>query len=652
MSEQPRIRKMVLFKHGVAYLERSGPAEHAFELSFKREEMSDVLKSLAAWVVRGEARVNWVAFEKPEDPEQVLRDRNLGFAPGDALSGLLGALRGQTIALSTGGAAKRGELLGYQSVPGENGAEERVVVLRTEAGRLELVQLRSVTGVELLEERSRSDVAFILDRSRAATSGENRAVRIHVEGRAEELRVSYVIPAPTWRVSYRVALAGDEATIMGWGIVHNPAAEDIEGVQLTLTTGQPVSFLIDLYNPKTVARTVVEEQSRAASAPKKFEKARRASMGPVGAAAPAPAMFAMAAAPMVMDADTPAGGFGAAYAGSVTPQAEGFDRGELFEYRIAAPVSIGRGGSAMVPLFVAKTPAKKERIWRDGEPPNPDLVLTFDNDTGVVLEEGPAVIYDGDVYAGESMVPYSARKAKVRLGFAKDLSVHCTGRAQSRTVFTSVQVIRGALVEEFREETDHVFRVESDHQEPVDVVVEMPRDHTRTLNEAFAMPFEETEGFHRFRLTAPPGGSADITVQARWQRHARVQWQQVDQSRLSRWLSERFLDDATIEKLRGVLALQDQERELERTLQSWRDHQVQVGARIDRSRQQLGVLKDTGPEGELRLRYVRDLEAAQNQMAEAEAAAETLVRQVADLQIEARSQLEMVLREAPSVPAR
>lgn len=643
MSEQPRIRKMVLFKHGVAYLERSGPADGAFELSFKREEMSDVLKSLAAWVVRGDAQVNWVAFEKPEDPEQVLRDRNLGFAPGDALSGLLGALRGQKITLSAGGSAKSGELLGYQTVPGESGAEERVVVLRTAAGHLELVHLRSITGVELLEERSRSDVAFILDRSRAATSGENRAVRIHVEGRAEELRVSYVIPAPTWRVSYRVALGGDDATIMGWGIVHNPAAEDIEGVQLTLTTGQPVSFLIDLYNPKTVARTVVEEQSRVASAPKKFEKARRASLG--GAApAPAPMMFAMAAAPMAMDSDTPASGFGAAYEASVAPQAEGFDRGELFEYRIAAPVSIGRGGSAMVPLFVAKAPAKKERIWRDGEPPNPDLVLTFDNDTGVVLEEGPAVIYDGDVYAGESMVPYSARKAKVRLGFAKDLSVHCTGRSTSRTVFTSVQVVRGALVEEFREETDHLFHVESDHQEPVEVVVEMPRDHTRTLNADFAMPFEETEGFHRFKLTAPPGGKAEITVQTRWQRHTRVQWQQVDQARLGRWLSERFLDDATIEKLRAVLALQEQERELERTLQSWRDHQTQVGTRIERSRQQLGVLKDTGPEGELRLRYVRDLETAQNQMAEAEAAAETLVRQIAELQADARAQLEAVLR--------
>ena len=51
MSVEPRVRRMVMFKHGVAYLERGGPAEGPFELSFKRDEMNDVLKSLAVATV-------------------------------------------------------------------------------------------------------------------------------------------------------------------------------------------------------------------------------------------------------------------------------------------------------------------------------------------------------------------------------------------------------------------------------------------------------------------------------------------------------------------------------------------------------------------------------------------------------------------------
>ena len=48
---------------------------------------------------------------------------------------------------------------------------------------------------------------------------------------------------------------------MAWGIVHNPADEDLEDIDLTLTTGQPISFIVDLYNPKNVNRVVVEETS-------------------------------------------------------------------------------------------------------------------------------------------------------------------------------------------------------------------------------------------------------------------------------------------------------------------------------------------------------------------------------------------------------
>jgi hypothetical protein len=52
------------------------------------------------------------------------------------------------------------------------------------------------------EEPSRDDLDYLIDRSRAANAGENRTVRVQVTGAAEDLRVSYVVPAPVWRVSY------------------------------------------------------------------------------------------------------------------------------------------------------------------------------------------------------------------------------------------------------------------------------------------------------------------------------------------------------------------------------------------------------------------------------------------------------------------
>jgi hypothetical protein len=59
----------------------------------------------------------------------------------------------------------------------------------------------------------------------------------------------------------------------------------------------------------------------------------------------------------------------------------------------------------MVPLFSARVPAKKERLWTPSTgSEHPDIVLRMKNETGAVLEEGPAVLYDEARYAGEAMV--------------------------------------------------------------------------------------------------------------------------------------------------------------------------------------------------------------------------------------------------------
>ena len=134
-------------------------------------------------------------------------------------------------------------------------------------------------------------------------------------------------------------------------------ANETAPAELTLTTGQPVSFVIDLYHPKNVERTVVEEETRAAAPPTKFERAR-----PARAPAPQAPPQARAAAHQLVGPPlaTPAGfaapppasvatmidAFGAAAAGA----SAGVDRGEFFEYRVASRLSIRRGGSAMVPL--------------------------------------------------------------------------------------------------------------------------------------------------------------------------------------------------------------------------------------------------------------------------------------------------------------
>jgi hypothetical protein len=612
-GDRPRVERMVMFKHGVAYLERRGPAEGSFELTFRRDEMNDVLKSLAVWVARGDATVGGIGFEAPEDPDAALAERKLLLEPGAALSGLLQSLRGRRVSVDDGQTAHVGEVLGVEEIPGGEGPPRRLLLLRPAAtpDSVAMIDLASARALSLHEEPSKQNLAFIVDRGRAATSGENRIVRIAVHGRAEDLRVSYVIPAPTWRVSYRFVHEGAETLLLAMGIVHNPVDEDLDDIALTLTTGQPVSFVIDLYNPKRVERTVVEETSRAAAAPTTFERARAMKRS-------APPMPAAAVRMRGGGGDDSEGAasFGDALGASAEGAAVGADRGELFEYRVASRISLKRGGSAMVPLVAARVKARKERIWRDGSGLSPDMVMTFMNESGVVLEEGPGVIYDDNVYAGESMVPYTARGAEVKLGYAKDLAVRCRTAVTSAQIYTGVRLAKRGIVQELRHEETRTLSAESDQGEPVELIVEVYRAQERTLvTEApFATPFEETASYRRFKVTVPAHGKAEIKVRTTRVDLQTFKYDGLTTEMIRGWRKAGRLDERTLEILGAALALEEQAQVLDRKASRLADEQKAAYAKQEKISTQLGVLKDGGPEGTLRLRYVKELEAEQDKI--------------------------------------
>ena len=99
-------------------------------------------------------------------------------------------------------------------------------------GRVALFDSTVIRHLSLDEETSQADLAWLVDKSRAANDREYRRVRIDVEGTSKDLRVAYTIPAPMWRVSYRVVVEDDDVTLMAWadsdGVVSNQHVLDFE----------------------------------------------------------------------------------------------------------------------------------------------------------------------------------------------------------------------------------------------------------------------------------------------------------------------------------------------------------------------------------------------------------------------------------------
>ena len=592
MSARPAVDRLVMFKHGVAYVSRSGPVDGDFGLTFRRDDMKDVLKSLAIDVTGGQASIGTVAFDSPKDPRTELANRNLLLEPGGALLGLVEALRGRMVEIRCGDTTHRGEVIGVD----DSGEGRRTLVLRTAAGAVRLVELAQAEGIELAEEPSRTDLEYLMDRSRAATAGEDCHVAVTVTGHPEQARVSYIVPAPMWRVSYRVVRDGDAVTLAAFAIVHNPLDEDLTEVSLTLTTGQPISFDIDLYHERMVRRDVTQERAR-------MFKGGVTRGGPPDAdeAVPAPAAAA-GQDPFASYADA-------------ASMIETSYRGEHFEYQLTTPVSIRRGGAAMVPLAVTRIDTvRRELVARDNER-TPDIVLTFPNSTGAVLEEGPAVVYEQGGYAGEAMVDFTARNAQVRLAFAKDLAVRCRSTSRFQTVTANVRLTQNVLVEEQRAETRHTLRAENDHDEDVEVIFELVRvtDHRMEAVDTVA-EIVDTARNYRVRVSVPAHQTVEATLLETWPIYSEVAYGDLSPTHLDQWLTGRSLDAATIEELSGVLQRWNQAWQFDGERERLEAERADDHAAQSRIAEQLRVLGSDGPEGELRRRQVQQLDQLQDRV--------------------------------------
>ncbi len=126
-------------------------------------------------------------------------------------------------------------------------------VLRLELARNELDDvLKTLTVIDKQGAGVATvDVPTMGDRDRTIGLG----VRLSA-ARAHDLQVSYAVPTPTWKAAYRVVLDArpGDALLQAWAMVNNASQDNWTNVQLTLATGAPMSFALDLHTPEYVKR--------------------------------------------------------------------------------------------------------------------------------------------------------------------------------------------------------------------------------------------------------------------------------------------------------------------------------------------------------------------------------------------------------------
>lgn len=612
------IVKMTLYKHGVGfYVRRGRVAEGAVSLSFNKDEMNDVLKSLTAVALDG-GQITGVDYETPEDKASLLARSSIQLSDEASLRDLLRDLRGRGVRVATTAETLTGTVVGAD-LPGEREPMAATVLsLYLPAERqVRPVRLGDILTLTLLDDRAADDLAYFLETSLAEEN--KRAVTVRLTPGTADLSLSYIASSPVWRVSYRLVAdategAGEGAGLLqGWALFDNTLDEDLVDVDLTFVAGMPISFIYDLYTPFTPARPVVKEQARAVAGPVEFEE----TVDAIGFGAPAGkmAMRALAAAPDMRPRAAPqmtAEDLARSTAVTATGQAQG----EFFSYVVAAPITVRRGRSAMAPILQTPLKFRKERIYNGAKQPrNPVITLRFTNDTGLTLERGPLTVIEAGEYAGEAMLPFTGPGGEIALAYAVDLGVTVTEEPGAEHVLSAVNIVDGMLVIQEWDNRWITYRIKNSNPTAVKITLECARIGGYERYDTPA-PAEQTETFDRHVVDVPGRGLASFTARQRRLLSRREEIRKLSLAHLAAWLRDKALDQQTYDRLQEVLALYDRIAEHEQALKKNDATRQEILGQQKVIQGNLGALKDTGEEGQLRARYAHTLQEQEDRLAE------------------------------------
>jgi len=514
------LSEVVLYTSGVGYFQHDGAVNGRgeVELRFRADQVNDLLKSLVTQDFDG-GQVGVMTYDSRDPITKTLKSFAIDLTSNLGLGQLLERARGEQVQVSAP-TPIRGVIVGVEKKRERAGEKDAVEVeylnLLTDTG-LRAVPLPAVQEVQLSSPRLDAELRQALQVLASGHDTQKKTVRLNFEGQGQRrVRVAYVTEAPVWKTSYRLALAdGKPPFLQGWAIVENTTDDDWEKVKLSLISGRPISFTMDLYEPLYVKRPRAVLEQYESIRPQEYEQAAGA-----GAMARSKLEEMEDAMPMTKSArpapaarpSLPPSRREAAFDTGVTAAARGQEAGELFEYEIQTPVTLPRHKSAMLPLVNAAVEGGKVSIYNERvHAKHPLNGVRLKNSTGQHLLQGPITVFDGGTYAGDAQLGNVTAGQERLLSYAVDLRTEVEPQQPAeQEVLVSAAVKKGALIVTRKHVSEKSYLVTNRDQKPKAVLIEHALRQDWKLVEPAAA--ELTREAYRFAVTPEAGKSARLRV--------------------------------------------------------------------------------------------------------------------------------------------
>jgi hypothetical protein len=579
------LKRIVLFNSGVGFFEHAAEIEGdtQVELKFNVENVNDLLKSMVLQDLGG-GHISTVTYGSRDPITKTLKTFAIDLTNNPTLAQLLDQVRGEQVEIDAPNKVS-GTILGVETRTqkvGDDVVEFEMLNLLTVDG-LRSVKLESVGRIKLSNEKLDAELRQALAVLALGHDNEKKTVTLQFLGQGKRpVRVGYIQEAPIWKTSYRLVLADGEAPFLqGWAIVENTTEEDWNGVSLTLVSGRPISFVMDLYQPLYVPRPVVEPELFASLRPQTYGQdlarreaefaegglgggqqrarvlAKRGAVADRAAGAPGAAFGAPAAAPMAGEKAAMAINRG------VESLAEAGNVGELFQYAIGTPVTLGRQKSAMLPIVNDSVKGDKVSIYNERvQAKHPLNGLRLKNSTDLHLMQGPITVFDDGAYAGDAQIEDLPPGSERLISYALDLKTEVTFEMQqSPQQLVRCRLVKGTLHTTNKLERRRNYTIKNSGREARQVLIEYALEPGWTLI-APKEPAEKTRDRYRFAVAAEPGKPAQLEVAEEMTISQQFALTNLDDNAIRYYINAKVVSDKVKEALAEVVRRKQQLSEL------------------------------------------------------------------------------------------
>ena len=615
------LKRVMLSTGGVGYLEYEAEVDGDAILTLEvgLDQVDDVLKSLIVYDTGGTA--GEITLPGREPLTQSFADLPFDRTALESATALFNALQGSEIRVA-GVRPITGRLIHVtdESVRAPDGTVQtrsRAAVL-TESGVQQFV-LQDAESIAFVDPELQAKVKTALTRIAAYRAEARRKLTLTTHGKGKRtIRVGYVVAMPLWKASYRLSLTAnptaEKARLQGWAVLENFSGQAWHDVDLTLLSGNPVTFRQALYESYYVPRQTVPVESggrvlppadtgtlgRAEERMAKAEQSldlpyRMRGVTAAPGAAPAPPPPAPAPVPARIEA---------AQAEEGTTQ---------IAFTLPAKVSVGVGQSLALPLLDRDLPARRLDLYQPGvSAEHPLAAIELTNASGSGLPPGVLTLYEqgehGATYLGDARLAAFPIGEKRLLSFAVDGKVAIDrGVAEQRHVVKAA-VAEGVMRITRTERRTTTYRVKAAVAPPL-LLIEQPRLGGWTLAQPDPKTVELTAG--AYRIPVAPGKETTVAVVEERPLEESVRLLDLSDSQLAVYVASKELDPKLHQALADLVsrrqALAGRRTELERL----KAHRAELIKDESRLRDNLAALPTEAP---LRQRVLDKLSNAETEI--------------------------------------